>query len=269
MSDPHPLAGRTALVTGATSDIGLAITRVLADDGCLVHAAGRRIERLDTLAKDHPRHIRPIAFDFTDEAALAAAIAQIGPVDVLVMNAAHPPEKAPLLEGGEATLRAVMETNYFAASRLVLAVLPGMLARGFGRVIHISSLAASIGEAFGPAYCASKSAMDSLMRTCAIDYSPQGVTFNAIECGPLETERMAKWGPAKARRMAMATTVRRLGTGDDIAHAVRFLAAPMGGWVTGEMLRVDGGIHLGNPLSAMFVREGSGAATAPPGRVET
>lgn len=255
----HPLAGRTALVTGATSDIGLAIARGLAEDGATVWAAGRRMERLAALAADHPDRVKPIAFDFTDPAALAAAMEKIGAVDVLVMNAAHPPEKAPLLEGGEANLRAIMETNYFAASRVLLAVLPGMLERGFGRVIHISSLAASIGEAFGPAYCASKSAMDSLMRTCAIDYSPKGVTFNAIECGPLETERMAKWGAAKARRMAMATTVRRLGNGADIAHAVRFLAAPAAGWVTGEMMRVDGGIHLGNPMSAMFIREGSGA----------
>lgn len=261
---PRPLDGRTALVTGATSDVGTAIARALAEDGAVVHAAGRRADRLRQFADGAPAggRIVPHAFDLEDETALTLALVGMGPIDVVVLNAAHPAEATPFLEGGMANLRAIMETNFFAAARVVQATLPGMAARGWGRIIHVSSLAASIGEAHGPAYCASKAAMDSFLRNLAIDYSPKGVTANAIEAGPLLTERMQRWGPAKARRMAMAAAVRRLGTPDDVAAAARYLASPQAGFVTGEALRVTGGIHLGNPLAAMYVRE---ATAAPPG----
>ena len=260
-----PLDGRTALVTGATSDVGVALVRALAADGAVVHAAGRRQDRLHQLADAAPPGARivPHAFDLADEAAFALALGDMGPIDVVVLNAAHPAEATPFLEGGMANLRGIMETNFFAAARVVHAVLPGMAARGWGRVIHVSSLAASIGEAHGPAYCASKAAMDSLLRNLAIDYSPRGVTFNAIEAGPLLTERMQKWGPAKARRMAMAAAVRRLGTPEDVAAAARYLASPQASFVTGEALRVTGGIHLGNPLAAMYVREGQAERPGP------
>lgn len=259
-----PLEGRVALVTGATSDVGMAIARALASDGAVVHAAGRRRERLQQLVEQAPAGSRLVAhaFDLADEAALTRALAEIGPIDVLVLNAAHPAEAAPFLTGGLANLRAIMETNFFAAARVVHAALPGMAERGWGRIIHVSSLAAAIGEAHGPAYCASKAAMDALLRNLAIDYSPRGVTANAIEAGPLLTERMARWGPAKARRMAMAAAVRRLGTPDDVAAAARYLASPQASFVTGEALRVTGGIHLGNPLAAMYVREATAAPAA-------
>lgn len=262
MSTIRPLEGRTALVTGATSDVGAAIARAFAEDGAVVHAAGRRRDRLRALADEAPagQRIVPHAFDLEDETALALALVGIGPIDIVVLNAAHPAEAAPFLTGGMANLRAIMETNFFAAARVVQAALPGMAERGWGRIIQVSSLAASIGEAHGPAYCASKAAMDALLRNLAIDYSPRGVTANAIEAGPLLTERMEKWGPAKARRMALASAVRRLGTPDDVAAAARYLASPAASFVTGEALRVTGGIHLGNPLAAMYVREATNPA---------
>lgn len=257
------LDGKTALVTGASSDLGRAIALTLADAGAVVHALGRRSERLAELAALAPDTVVPHAVDLHDEAALVRTLAAIGRVDVLVLNAAHSPELAPFLKGGMEKLRAIMETNFFAAARLMHGVLPGMVEGRWGRVIAISSLASSIGEAHGPSYCASKAALDGMLRSLAIDYSPAGVTFNSIEAGPVATERFAAYGPTKARRFALAAAVRRVGEPGDVAHAVRFLASPEAGYVTGESLRVDGGLHLGNPLAAMYVREASDAKEMP------
>lgn len=248
------LHGKAALVTGATGHIGTAIAGALAAAGARVHAVGRRADRLALLTARAPDRVIPHVAELAEAGSVARLVAATGPIDILVCNAAHPPERRPFLEGGMRVLRAVLEVNFFAAAELCLAVLPGMVGRGWGRLIAISSLAASIGEAHGPSYCASKAALDGLFRNLAIDYSPSGVTINSIESGPVATERLAGWGATKARRLAMAAAVRRVGTPEDIAHAVLFLAAPEGSFITGESLRVDGGLHLGNPLAAMYVR---------------
>jgi NAD(P)-dependent dehydrogenase (short-subunit alcohol dehydrogenase family) len=163
---------------------------------------------------------------------------------------------ATFLQGGTATLARIMAVNFFAPAALCHAALPGMVERGWGRLIAISSLASSIGEAHGPGYCASKAALDGLFRNLAIDYSPAGLTVNTIEPGALATERLSRHGAVKARRYALAAAVRRVGLPEDVAHAVTFLASPQAGFVTGESLRVDGGLHLGNPMAAMYVRPG-------------
>jgi NAD(P)-dependent dehydrogenase (short-subunit alcohol dehydrogenase family) len=247
------LDGRHALVSGATSDIGLAIVGSLLSAGATVHALGRRLERLDTL--QHER-LHAHAIDLVDEGAVAS-LASTGSIDILVLNAAHPSERKPLLTGGVSLVRAVMEVNFFAGVTLLQAVLGGMVDRRWGRIVHISSLAAAIGQAQAPGYCASKAALDALCRNVAIDYSAFGVTANSIEVGPVNTERLQAHGPIKLRRLAFSTAVRRLGNPEEVAHAVSYLVGEHAGFITGESLRVDGGIHLANPMSTMYVKEGS------------
>lgn len=249
------LAGKSALVTGASGDTGMAIALALVEAGATVHATGRREDRLLELRERAPERIVPHVAEFSDADAAERLIAATGPIDILVCNAAHPPEMAPLLKGGMSSLRSIMEVNFFAAAALIHAVLPGMIERGWGRVIAISSIASSIGEAYGPSYCASKAALDGMLRNLAIDYSPEGITFNSIEPGPIATERLAGWGATKARRLAMAACVRRVAQPEDVAYAVQFLASPQASIITGESMRLDGGLSLGNPLSAMYVRQ--------------
>ncbi len=249
------LNGKVALVTGATSDMGAAIALALETAGARVVGVGRRGDRLAALEARSGGGVRTFVADLACEGAVESILAEIGHVDILVHNAAHPPELAPFLKGGMETLRRVMEVNFFAAASLSAAVIPGMLERRWGRIIAISSLAASLGEAYGPAYCASKAAMEGLIRNLAIDYSPHGLTANIIQPGPVLTERLELFGKAKARRFALASAVRRLGDPMDVANAVAFLASPQASFITGETLRVDGGLHLGNPLSAMYIRE--------------
>lgn len=247
------LSGKTALVTGASGDIGQAIALALATAGATVYAAARRLDKLEALSAAHAG-IVPLALDLANP----GTVEGLDGIDILVLNAAHAPERAPLLKGGMETLRAIMEVNFFGQAALIERALPGMVERRWGRLIHISSVAASIGEAHGPSYCASKAAMDGLFRNLTIDYSPYGVTVNSIEPGPILTERFTNyWGPIKARRFSLTTAVRRLGTPEDVANAVGFLASPKASYVTGEVLRIDGGIHLGNPMATMYIRQGS------------
>jgi NAD(P)-dependent dehydrogenase (short-subunit alcohol dehydrogenase family) len=152
-----------------------------------------------------------------------------------------------------------MEVNFFAGVTLLQTVLPGMVERRWGRVVHISSLAAAIGQAQAPGYCASKAAMDALLRSVSIDYAHSGVTANSIEIGPIDTERLRAHGPMKLRRLAFSAAVRRVGTPEEVAHTVAYLVSEHAAFVTGATLRVDGGISLGNPLSTMYVKEGSEA----------
>lgn len=250
MSD---LTGKTALVTGASGDIGRAIALALAAEGATVYATARRLDKLEALAEEAGGRIVPLEMDLAD----VADVEVLGAIDILVLNAAHAPERAPFLKGGMETLRSIMEVNFFGQAALIERTLAGMVERRWGRLIHISSVAASIGEAHGPSYCASKAAMDGLFRNLTIDYSPYGVTVNSIEPGPILTERFTNfWGPVKARRFSLTTAVRRLGAPEDVANAVCFLASPKASYVTGEVMRVDGGIHLGNPMATMYIRQG-------------
>ena len=250
MSTKH---GRVALVTGSSRGLGAAIARRLAQDGLAVAVNGRRG---DEQAHDVGRSIRDdggvaeaFCADVTDEqqvAELATAIAdRFGPVDVLVLNATGPQPEAPVTEVAWADHLA--QLAFFVKSPVLLGavVLPAMRARRYGRIVHIDSEVAHRPPPGRSAYATAKSAQIGLTRSWARELAPSGITVNTVAPGFVPVERHADV-PAEITAAYRASVLAgRMGTPEDIAHAVSFLASAGAGFITGQRIIVDGGRSLG------------------------
>jgi len=243
------LSGKTALVTGAARGIGRASALELARAGAHVVLLARSTDALHAVqAEVEAEGGTALALhgDLTDPAVFER-LAQAAPmVDVLVNNAACFATYGPF-EGVPADeIERVMEVDLLAAMRLVRHVLPGMKDRGFGRVIHIGSVAGSLGGAGQVAYSTAKAGLRGLMVSVAVECGRRGVTSNLLELGLVTTERTsAAIDPAIRDALVRNTPVGRPGTAEEVAWAVRFLAAPRSAYITGAVLPVSGGLGLG------------------------
>jgi NAD(P)-dependent dehydrogenase (short-subunit alcohol dehydrogenase family) len=243
--DPaHPDADACALVTGTSTGIGLKICEHLLARGLTVLALARR-----TTPIDHPRLIS-VEVDLTDREAtraVAVALAQRHRVDTFVHNAGVI-RPALLADVQLEDLDALTELHLGSAIAIAQAVRPGMRARGFGRIVLISSRGA-LGLATRSVYAATKAGMIGLARTWALELAPEGITVNAVAPGPIRgTEMFHAVVPAdseREQRLAAAIPVQRLGTPEDVARAVDFFADPGAGFVTGQVLYVCGGASVG------------------------
>ena len=250
MPDALPLTGRTAVVTGAGRGIGRAIALALAQSGARVVAVGRRefalVQTCDAIAALGLAGAQPLVCDIA-HAGAPAHIARAAPeVDVLVQNAAAFATYANLEDVPAAEIDAVIATNLRAPLRLLAAVLPGMKARGFGRIVHVGSIAAETGATGQVAYTATKSALIGLTRSVASETARHGITCNLVEPGLIATERIAEavamhW----QERLLANNAVGRAGTAEEVAAAVAFLCSPAASYITGASLPVTGGQNLG------------------------
>ena len=237
---PPQLHGLKALVTGATSGLGRAIAFQLARDGADVTVHGRDAVRgVQTVEEIQLQGGRAhfVAADLNDAASVARLAQEVGDIDILVNNAGFsvwgPTETFAL-----ASFDAMFASNVRAPFFLVSALAPGMVARGTGSIINISSMAGRLGLAGGAAYGATKAAVASLTQAWAAEYSPRGVRVNAVAPGPIYTRPEAR---ERFDLLGATTAMKRAAEPAEIAEVVAFLASPRASYMTGAIVAVDGG----------------------------
>lgn len=244
------LEHKVAIVTGGGRGIGKAIAAALASAGADVVIASRKRETLEAAAAELagkggrvlaiPCHVGR-AEDL--EALVAQTEAELGPVDILVNNAATNIGQGPSLQTDTTMLDKMIETNVKSAFRLVHRVVPGMIERGGGSIINIVSISGLQPQPGGLLYSFTKAGLIMLTRAWAREFGPHGVRVNAIAPGLIQTDFSAYFWNDEVRRAALVgdQPIRRLGQPDDIGLAAAYLASDGASFVTGQTLVVDGG----------------------------
>jgi len=238
----NDLAGQTALVTGGTAGIGLESARLLACHGAEVIITGRSEQRGAAAVAELGGGVRFVAADLSDLDSVKALVRQCGDdgVDVVVNNAASFPG-ALTVEQDVASFESTFDTNVRGAYFLVAALAPGMLRRGRGSIVNVTSMVAFKGVPGASSYSASKAALESLTRTWAAEFGPHGVRVNSVAPGPTATEGVvAEWGDVNDE-LGRALPLGRTAHAVEIAEAVLFLASPRSSFITGSTLHADGG----------------------------
>lgn len=245
------LAGRRALVTGAGQGVGAAIAGRLAEEGATVAV----LDRDSSTAAEVARQIRDkgaaaTAFtgDVCDKRALdeqlAAVQQEIGGLDIVVNNVGRW-TIAPFLETDPAAWQGDLDVNFVGTLNVVHALLGPMVERGYGRIVNIVSDSARTGEPNVAVYAAAKAAVGGFSRALAKEVGPSGVTVNCVSLSTTVTPgARSTFTDAQIERMPKFYPLRRLGTPDDAASAVAFLASDDASWITGQTLGVNGGYAI-------------------------
>ncbi len=245
------LEGKVAIVTGAARGIGRAIAETLAQRGAAVlvsDLACAQIEETASALRAAGADAIACEVDVSDTRAVGGmvdrALAQWGHLDVLVNNAGITKD-ALILRMKDEDWEAVLSVNLKGTFNCMRAALPAMSKQRRGRVVNIASVVGATGNAGQANYAASKAAVIGLTKTAAREYAGRGVTVNAVAPGFIETA-MTSALPAGVREDLMRQIpARRLGTVSDVAHAVAFLASDEAAYITGHVLHVNGGMHMG------------------------
>jgi NAD(P)-dependent dehydrogenase (short-subunit alcohol dehydrogenase family) len=245
--DALPLAGRTALVTGASRGIGAATARALDDAGARVALVARSETDLRELSKELTNESFVFVADLSDSAAPSTlageVLEQLGGIDVLVNNAGIGVRVA-VEELDAALIDEMYAVNVRAPLLLISGLAPSMRERGRGSIVNISSIAGIVGTPRRAAYAATKGALDAATRSLALELGPAGIRVNAVAPGVVDTALWAKNKaiPGVVEQVEQQTPLRRWALPSDIADAVVFLASDAARFVTGETLSVDGGM---------------------------
>jgi 3-oxoacyl-[acyl-carrier protein] reductase len=244
--NPFDLTGRTALVTGASGGIGSAIARQLASLGARVALSGTRREALDALSADLPGSV-VLPTDLSDGAAVDAlvpsAVEALGGLDILVNNAGLTRDNL-ALRMKDADWDAVIAVNLTAAFRLARAACKPMMKARRGRIISVSSVVARMGNAGQANYAASKAGLEGLTRALAHELAPRNITVNAVAPGFITSAMTDALNETQRGAMFERIPLARFGTPEDVAAAVAWLASEAGGYVTGQVVAINGGLDM-------------------------
>jgi NAD(P)-dependent dehydrogenase (short-subunit alcohol dehydrogenase family) len=253
MASPFELKGKVAIVTGSSRGIGRAAAEAMAERGAKVVISSRKIEPCEEVAsairgKGGEAIVIPCNIGRRNEveALIAQTEKQLGPIDILVCNAAVNPYFGPLAEIPDEAFDKIMSSNVKSNLWLCNLAIPGMAKRGSGAVIIVSSIAALRGSLMLGAYGISKAADLGLTRNLALEWGSRNIRVNCVAPGLIKTDfARALWeNPDALAYRNERTPLRRIGTPEEVGCVIAFLASPAAGFITGEVLVVDGGVTI-------------------------
>jgi 3-oxoacyl-[acyl-carrier protein] reductase len=241
------LTQRTALVTGATGGIGAAIARALHAQGATVALHGRRADALEALAAElgDRVHVVPadLAVDGAAETLIKDAEAAMGGLDILVSNAGLTRDTL-LMRMKDADFDQVIDVNLKAGFRLTRAVMKGMMKRRYGRIIAVTSVVGHMGNPGQANYAASKGGLTAMIKAIAQEVSSRGITANCVAPGYIATPMTDVLTDEQKTGLLEKVPVGRLGSPEDVAAAIVYLASTEAAYVTGQTLHVNGGMVM-------------------------
>jgi len=256
------LAGRVAIVTGASRGIGAAIARRFAAAGARVALAARDAAALDRVAAEIAAaggEALAVPTDVGDPAAVAAlverTVAGFGRLDLACNNAAgggHPP--TPLADVPVEAFDSAFAVSLRGVFLCLKHEIPAMRASGGGAIVNVSSTAGVSAVAGLAAYVSMKHGLEGLTRAAALDYAAEGIRVNSVAPGPILTDRLEQAGAEMQRAAAAAMPMRRIGRVDEVAAAVVWLCSDQAGFITGTTLLIDGGKLAGSPPFQLSAR---------------
>jgi 3-oxoacyl-[acyl-carrier protein] reductase len=241
------LTGKCALVTGASGGIGAEIARVLHGAGATVALSGTRMEPLEALAGELGDRAHVLACNLSVvnevEGLVKRAIEVRGAVDILVNNAGITRDGL-MMRMSDEDWAAVIDVNLTATFRLCRSAVRGMMKARWGRIVNISSVVGTTGNAGQVNYAASKAGMVGMSKSLAAEVASRGITVNAVAPGFIATAMTEKLTEAQRAAILDVVPAGRMGTPQEIAAAVLYLASEEAGYVTGATLHVNGGMDM-------------------------
>lgn len=247
---------QVALVTGSSRGIGAAVAKRFARFGAktvinyldLEGSANRQdAEHVVKTIKGHGHEVMLVQTDVTNPDQVKTMVRQVldkwQRIDILVNNAGIS-FRYPFLDDPPDATQKILDVNLQGTLNCCKAVIPHMITQGYGRIVNTASIAAQVGCSVGYAYATAKAGIIGLTRALAVEYAQTGITLNTIAPGTIATKKVMAYDPDRLKVWKEATPMKRFGTLDECAHAILFLASKDAGYITGQVLSINGGQYL-------------------------